>query len=137
MGIWLAVCALLVLAMIVVGGITRVTRSGLSITTWDPVTGALPPIGEQAWRDAFARYQASPEGRLVNAGMSLPQFQSIYFVEWAHRLLGRLVGLVVAVPLVVFLARRRGRSAGTWSRAGWSTNRTSARSGWRRTCCSA
>jgi len=105
-GIWLAVCALLVLAMIVVGGITRVTRSGLSITTWDPVTGALPPIGEQAWRDAFARYQASPEGRLVNAGMSLPQFQSIYFVEWAHRLLGRLVGVIVAVPLVVFLARR-------------------------------
>jgi cytochrome c oxidase assembly protein subunit 15 len=105
-GVWLATCALLVLAMIVIGGTTRVTRSGLSITTWDPVTGALPPMSARAWSDAFARYQASPEGRFVNAGISLSQFQSIYWVEWAHRLLGRLVGVVVAVPLVVFLVRR-------------------------------
>jgi len=105
-GIWLAICALLVFAMIVVGGITRVTRSGLSITTWDPVTGIVPPIGQEAWAEAFARYQASPEGTRVNAGISLAQFQSIFYVEYTHRLLGRIVGFVLVIPLLCFLARR-------------------------------
>ncbi len=105
-GIWLAACALLVFAMIVVGGVTRLTRSGLSITTWDPVTGVLPPIGAEAWHEAFGRYQASPEGLRVNVHMTLEEFRGIYYVEWAHRLLGRITGFVVAVPLVVFLLRR-------------------------------
>jgi heme a synthase len=104
---WLGVCTLMVLAMIVLGGYTRVSRSGLSITTWDPILGALPPLGEDAWREAFARYRASPEGTLVNAGMSLHDFQAIYLVEWGHRLLGRLIGLVLGVPLIALLVTRR------------------------------
>ncbi len=104
---WLGACTLMVLAMIVLGGYTRVSRSGLSITTWDPILGALPPLGEEAWQSAFARYRASPEGTLVNAGMSLHDFQAIYLVEWGHRLLGRLIGLVLGVPLIALLVTRR------------------------------
>ncbi len=105
--IWLAVCTVMVLAMIMLGGWTRISRSGLSITTWDPILGAIPPIGDAAWREAYDRYRASPEGTLVNAGMSLADFQSIYLVEWAHRLLGRLIGVVFGVPLIVLLVRRK------------------------------
>lgn len=105
--IWLFAVALLVLAMVVVGGATRLTGSGLSITQWKPVSGALPPLGEDAWARAFGQYRATPQYRLVNAGMSLGEFQFIYWWEWAHRLLGRLVGAAFAIPLVVFLAARR------------------------------
>jgi cytochrome c oxidase assembly protein subunit 15 len=104
--IWIFTLAAMVLTMVVVGGVTRLTRSGLSITEWKPVTGALPPMGEAAWLAEFAKYQASPEYRQVNAGMTLAGFQSIFLVEWFHRLLGRLVGVVTFVPLVVFAARR-------------------------------
>ncbi len=105
--VWLLVLAVLVLAMVVVGGATRLTGSGLSITEWKPVTGALPPIGEQAWLHEFAKYQQIPQYRQLNLGMSLAEFKSIYRWEWAHRLLARLVVAAFAIPLVVFLVRRQ------------------------------
>ena len=104
--LWLAIVAALVLAMVVVGGATRLTDSGLSITEWKPVTGALPPMSEAHWNAEFAKYQAIPQYQLVNRGMSLAEFKTIYWWEWAHRFLGRLVGLVYALPFVYFLARR-------------------------------
>ncbi len=105
--LWLFAVAALVLAMVVVGGATRLTGSGLSITEWKPVSGALPPLSSGAWEWAFAAYRATPQYRLVNAGMSLAEFRSIFWWEWAHRLLGRLLGLAFAVPFLVFLALRR------------------------------
>lgn len=104
---WLFTCAGLVLAMVVVGGVTRLTRSGLSIVEWKPVLGVLPPVGEAAWHAEHAKYLASPEGRLVNAGISLGDFQRIFYVEWAHRLLGRVTGLVALLPWLYWVATRR------------------------------
>lgn len=105
--IWLLVVAALVLAMVVVGGATRLTDSGLSITEWKPVTGAIPPLTQADWQAEFARYQRIPQYQQLNAGMSLAEFQSIYWWEWGHRFLGRLVGLVFFIPLVVFALRRQ------------------------------
>jgi heme a synthase len=105
---WLMLVAALVFAILVVGGITRLTESGLSITEWNLVGGTLPPLNRAEWAAEFARYQATPEYRQINgpAGMGLAAFQSIYFWEWTHRLLGRLVGVAMFVPLVWFAARR-------------------------------
>jgi cytochrome c oxidase assembly protein subunit 15 len=105
---WLLLVALLVFAILVVGGITRLTESGLSITTWNLVGGTLPPLGQGDWAAEFARYQATPEYRQINgpAGMDLAAFQQIYFWEWLHRLLGRMVGLAMFLPLLWFAARR-------------------------------
>ncbi|MDO9335882.1 MAG: COX15/CtaA family protein [Caulobacter sp.] len=105
--VWLAVVALFILAMVVVGGATRLTGSGLSITEWKPIMGALPPMGDAAWAEAFHRYQQIPQFKLVNADMTLAEFKGIFWWEWGHRLLGRLVGLVFAIPFVVFLVRRQ------------------------------
>ena len=98
---WLLAVAALVVAMVVVGGITRLTESGLSITEWKPVTGALPPLSEAQWQAEFAAYRQIGEYRQVNgpAGMTLADYKFIYFWEWAHRLLGRLIGLAFALPL--------------------------------------
>ncbi|CAN5541685.1 COX15/CtaA family protein [soil metagenome] len=104
--VWLFVTALFVFAMVVVGGATRLTDSGLSITQWKPIMGALPPMSDAAWRGNFALYQKIPQARLVNAGMTLEAYKGIFWWEWAHRLLGRVVGLVFALPLVFFLVRR-------------------------------
>jgi len=103
--LWLLGVAVLVLAMVVVGGATRLTDSGLSITQWKPVSGALPPLNAEDWRSAFASYQAIPQFRLVNPHMTLAEFKTIYWWEWSHRLLGRLVGLAFAGPLIWFAAR--------------------------------
>jgi heme a synthase len=103
---WLFFVAGLVFAIVVVGGITRLTESGLSITEWKPVSGALPPLSDAAWAEAFAKYQATPEYREINAGMSLASFKFIFFWEWVHRLLGRLIGLALVLPLIWFAARR-------------------------------
>ncbi|WP_337189279.1 COX15/CtaA family protein [Phenylobacterium sp.] len=105
--IWLFVVAALVLAMIVVGGATRLTDSGLSITEWRPVTGAVPPLSEAHWQAEFARYRQIPQYAQINAGMSLDQFKFIYWWEWGHRFLGRLLGLVFAAPFAVFAIRRQ------------------------------
>ena len=94
--IWLWGVALLVILMVLVGGATRLTGSGLSITQWRPVTGALPPLSTADWAAEFARYRESPQYQLLNAGMSLADFQSIYWWEWGHRQLGRFIGLVYA-----------------------------------------
>ena len=99
---WLYSVAFLVFIMVVVGGITRLTESGLSITEWKPVTGALPPLSEADWLSEFAKYQQIPEYLEINgpAGMTLADFKFIYFWEWVHRLLGRLIGVAFALPLV-------------------------------------
>lgn len=104
--VWLFVTALLVFAMVVVGGATRLTDSGLSIAEWKPIMGALPPMSDAAWQANFALYQQIPQARLVNAGMTLEAYKGIFWWEWAHRLLGRVVGVVFAVPLAFFLVRR-------------------------------
>lgn len=105
--IWLFLVAALVLAMVVVGGATRLTDSGLSITEWKPVTGAIPPMSDAAWASEFAKYRQIPQYELVNRGMTMAEFQSIYWWEWAHRFLGRLVGAVFALPFAWFLIRRQ------------------------------
>jgi cytochrome c oxidase assembly protein subunit 15 len=105
--IWLWTAAALVFAMVVVGGVTRLTGSGLSITEWKPIIGALPPMNHAEWMDAFEKYKAIPQYQQINAGMSLAEFQGIFFWEWFHRLLGRLIGVVFALPLVVFLVLRK------------------------------
>lgn len=110
-GMWLlGICGLLV-GMILLGGATRLTDSGLSITEWQPVTGALPPLSAADWQSAFRKYQTTAEFRLQNSGMSLEEFKGIFLWEWAHRLVGRAIGLVFALPFLVFwaLGRLRGR----------------------------
>jgi len=104
-GRWLVVWAAMLLLIVVIGGVTRLTESGLSITEWAPVTGIVPPLGEAAWQRAFSAYQRIPEYQQLNRGMTLPQFKRIYFWEYLHRLWARLVGIAFAVPFVVFLAR--------------------------------
>jgi cytochrome c oxidase assembly protein subunit 15 len=104
---WLAALFLLVAAMIAVGGLTRLTDSGLSITEWRPVTGALPPMNEADWQAEYAKYQASPEFQLQNHRMGLDEFKTIFWWEWGHRQLGRVIGLVWALGFVVFWATRR------------------------------
>ncbi|MEO8618081.1 MAG: COX15/CtaA family protein [Sphingomicrobium sp.] len=101
---WLLAVALLVFLMVVVGGITRLTESGLSITVWDPIKGAIPPLSDAQWQRAFDLYKATPEYVRVNgpAGMDLAQFKFIFFWEWVHRFLGRLVGIAFALPFAWF-----------------------------------
>jgi heme a synthase len=103
---WLLCLAGLVLVMIVVGGITRLTESGLSITRWEPITGAIPPLNEADWQAAFDLYRESPQYQQVNRGMSLDDFKFIYFWEYIHRLLGRVIGIAFALPLIWFAVRR-------------------------------
>jgi len=105
--LWLLACCALIFAMVVLGGVTRLTRSGLSIVEWDPIVGAIPPLSEAQWDDAFSKYKRTPEYRKVNYGMLLREFKGIFYVEWAHRLLGRLIGVVFFVPFAYFLIRRR------------------------------
>lgn len=103
--VWLAAIAGLVICMIVVGGATRLTDSGLSITEWQPLLGAIPPLSEAHWLEAFEKYKQIPEYQLVNKGMSLDAFKFIYWWEWGHRFLGRIIGLAFALPLLVFALR--------------------------------
>lgn len=105
--VWLCFVYLLILAMVLIGGITRLTGSGLSMVEWRPLIGWLPPLGEQAWQAVFAKYKLSPQYQQVNAWMTLADFQRIFFWEYLHRLLGRLIGVAVIVPWVVLLLRRR------------------------------
>jgi cytochrome c oxidase assembly protein subunit 15 len=99
---WLFIVAGLVFAMIVVGGATRLTDSGLSITEWLPILGAIPPLSDVDWQVAFEKYKAIPEYSIVNAGMSLSEFKYIYWWEWAHRFLGRFIGVAFAIPFLGF-----------------------------------
>jgi cytochrome c oxidase assembly protein subunit 15 len=106
-GIWLAVTAAMILALVVIGGITRLTESGLSITEWRPVDGVLPPLGAAAWQAEFDRYKQIPEYAQVHFAMTLDEFKQIYFWEYLHRLWARLIGLVALVPPLAFLATGR------------------------------
>ena len=105
--IWLFVIAAMIGVMVLVGGLTRLTGSGLSITEWRPVTGALPPLSDVAWQAEFAKYQDTPQYDLLNRGMGLAAFKTIYWWEWTHRLLGRLIGVAFAVPFLAFLWQQR------------------------------
>ncbi len=105
--LWLTLIFLLVVLMISVGGMTRLTDSGLSITEWRPVTGAVPPMDEAGWAAEFAKYQASPQYQLMNQGMTVEGFKSIYWWEWGHRQLGRVIGLVWVVGFLGFLLARK------------------------------
>jgi len=105
--IWLYVCAAMVLAILVVGGITRLTDSGLSITSWEPLNGAFPPMNAADWSREFEAYKQIPQYKLLNQDMTLAGFQYIFWWEWLHRLLARLIGVVFAVPFLVFLIQRR------------------------------
>ncbi|OCK57022.1 COX15/CtaA family protein [Bradyrhizobium sp. LMTR 3] len=102
---WLIVVATLIAVMVLVGGATRLTESGLSIVEWKPVTGTLPPLNEAQWAQAFEGYKAIPQYRELNAGMSLAEFKTIFWWEWSHRLLGRVIGAVYLLPFLYFLWR--------------------------------
>lgn len=99
---WLLGVACLVFLMVIVGGITRLTESGLSIVRWEPLAGAIPPLNAEAWQEAFEQYKQSPQYLQINSGMTLADFKAIYFWEFVHRLLARIVGLAFALPLLFF-----------------------------------
>jgi len=104
---WLFICCAMVFATLVVGGVTRLTHSGLSIVEWQPLVGTLPPLDARQWQEVFEKYRQTPEYQKVNRGMDLAEFKTIFWWEYAHRLLGRGIGLVFVVPFVYFLARGR------------------------------
>ena len=104
---WLLMMALLVAIMVVIGGVTRLTGSGLSMTEWRPLMGTLPPMSEAEWARVFALYKASPEYSAINYGMDLAGFKTIFFWEYFHRLWGRFLGLAFALPLLGFVIARR------------------------------
>lgn len=105
--IWLLICCALVFAMVVVGGVTRLTDSGLSIVEWQPIVGTMPPITQADWDVLLEKYRATPQYQQVNKGMSVDEFKSIFWWEYFHRVLGRLIGLVFFVPFVYFLIRKQ------------------------------
>jgi cytochrome c oxidase assembly protein subunit 15 len=115
---WLLAVAALIAIMVLVGGATRLTESGLSITEWKPVTGALPPLSDTQWTQAFEGYKAIPQYRELNAGMSLSEFKSIFWWEWSHRLLGRVIGIAYLLPFLWFLWR--GAFSGELKRRLWA-----------------
>lgn len=115
---WLFACCVLVFAMVVVGGVTRLTHSGLSITEWQPIVGTIPPLSADDWAGAFAKYQATPEFRDVNHAMTLAEFKGIFWWEYAHRLLGRLIGVAFFVPFAWLAFRRRIPQGYGWPLAG-------------------
>jgi cytochrome c oxidase assembly protein subunit 15 len=104
---WLLICCAMIFAMVILGGVTRLTGSGLSMVEWDPLFGVVPPLNEQAWEGVFAKYRQSPEYRHINVGMDLDGFKSIYWFEYSHRLLGRSIGTVFLLPFLYFLWRRK------------------------------
>lgn len=104
---WLYAVAALIVLMVAVGGITRLTESGLSITQWKPLTGIIPPLNDAQWQAEFANYQKIPEYQQINTGMTLSGFKAIFFWEYVHRLLGRVIGLAFALPLLWFAIRRQ------------------------------
>jgi len=104
-GWWLALSAAMVFVMIVIGGVTRLTESGLSIVEWQPLIGALPPLSQAHWQELFDKYRQFPEYQKINAGMTLAEFKGIFWLEYIHRLWGRLIGLVFALPAIYFFIK--------------------------------
>ncbi|WP_439107991.1 COX15/CtaA family protein [Congregibacter sp.] len=105
LALWLLACAAVIYGMILLGGVTRLTESGLSMVEWRPIMGIWPPIGEAAWQDVFAKYQQFPEYQKINRGMDLAEFKVIFMYEYLHRVLGRLIGLLFVIPLLFFALR--------------------------------
>lgn len=105
--IWLLAGVFMIMVQVVLGGITRLTGSGLSITDWDPIMGAIPPLNHQQWMEAFHKYQLTPQARILNPDFTLGDFKNIFFWEWFHRLWARLLGVVFLVPFVIFLLQKR------------------------------
>ena len=103
---WLGICCALVFCMVVLGGVTRLTDSGLSMVRWEPISGMLPPLTQTAWQAEFEHYRQFPEYQKINAGMSLDAFKRIFYFEYAHRMLGRLIGLVFAIGFVWLWVRK-------------------------------
>ncbi len=116
--IWLIAVLVMVYVMVVLGGVTRLTQSGLSIVDWNPIMGALPPLSDAAWQDAFIAYKKFPEYQRLNYGMTLAEFQAIYLMEWFHRLWGRLIGIAFALPLAWFALRGQVRGRFAWQLTG-------------------
>ena len=133
---WLFALAAIVFAMVVVGGITRLTESGLSIVRWDPVGGIVPPLSPADWAQEYAAYRTSPQGVLVNAGMGMAAFKGIFFWEYLHRVIARVFVTALVVPLAWFVARRTGarRASAAASRccSGWARSSPSSAGGWSR-----
>ncbi len=102
---WLLLCCAMIFAMVILGGVTRLTGSGLSMVEWDPLFGVVPPLNQEHWEEVFAKYRGSPEYQKINLGMDLDGFKSIYWFEFAHRLLGRSIGVVFLLPLLYFALR--------------------------------
>jgi cytochrome c oxidase assembly protein subunit 15 len=103
---WLFIFAFIVAFLVVFGGFVRLTRSGLSIVEWNPISGVIPPIGQQAWEEEFAKYQLTPEYVEINSGMTLSEYKFIFYMEWFHRIVARLAGLAYAIPVFYFLFRK-------------------------------
>ncbi|KAJ5125819.1 Cytochrome c oxidase assembly protein COX15 [Penicillium atrosanguineum] len=115
---WLLGSAASVFGIVIFGGLTRLTESGLSITEWKPVTGSLPPMNAEDWESEFAKYRASPEFKLLNPHMTLSEFKSIYYMEWIHRLWGRFIGMSFVLPAVYFVARKKVSGPMAWRLGG-------------------
>jgi cytochrome c oxidase assembly protein subunit 15 len=103
---WLYIFAFVVAFLVIFGGFVRLTRSGLSIVEWNPISGVMPPIGQQAWEEEFAKYQQTPEFIKINKGMTLEEYKFIFYMEWAHRIIARLAGLFYAIPVFYFLFKK-------------------------------
>lgn len=103
---WLFIFAFIVAFLVVFGGFVRLTRSGLSITEWNPISGTLPPVGEKAWLEEFTKYQDTPEFQQINFNMTLEEYKYIFYIEWIHRFIARMAGLVYAIPVFYFLFRK-------------------------------
>ncbi|MGE0651865.1 MAG: COX15/CtaA family protein [Alphaproteobacteria bacterium] len=116
--LWLIAVIVMVFAMVVIGGVTRLTQSGLSIVDWNPIMGAVPPLSDAAWMEAFNAYKRFPEYQRINYGMTLAEFKAIFLVEYFHRLWGRLIGLVFALPFAWFVIRGRVRGKLAWKLGG-------------------
>ncbi len=104
---WLFTFAFIVAFLVVFGGFVRLTRSGLSITEWNPISGSVPPLSQQAWEVEFSRYQQTPEFKQINFNMTLPEYKYIFYIEWIHRFIARFAGLVYAIPAFYFLFTRK------------------------------
>ena len=115
--IWIFTFTAFAAFLVVYGGFVRLTRSGLSITQWNPISGAVPPLNQQAWQAEFTKYQQTPEFKLVNFNMTLDQYKTIYWVEWLHRFIARIAGFVFAIPFFVFFFKKNI----PWKEVGWYT----------------
>lgn len=113
-GLWLLACSGMVFVMIVIGALTRLTESGLSIVEWQPLIGAIPPLGTADWQELFDKYRQFPEYQKLRAGMTLDEFKAIFWLEYIHRLWGRLIGLTFALPALYFLLKGRLRGSLRW-----------------------